>query len=128
MGSAKYFLPTLDRNQVVVSDNLWFARRPEDEQVCNLASVDRDRVENADWPCGSSAGRRQSSESENLSHERRQSDEFKRIVIVWAVGVKPSWDDVMATLLDHRRGNTLREGCGRPGSTMHKAMPLDVPD
>ena len=56
----------------------------------------------------------------NLSHVRRQSDEFKRIVNVQTVGVKPSWDAVPATLLEYRQyrcGNILREGFDRPCST-----------
>ena len=129
MGSALYFLPMLDRSQVVVSDNPRFARSTEDGQTYPLVvSFDRHRTEKAGWSYGSGAGRCQSGEREILSLERRQSDEFQRIVNVWTAGVKPSRDAVMATLLEYRRGDVLREGLDRPCSTTNKTPPLSTPN
>jgi len=129
MGSALYFLPMLYRSQVVVSDNLRFAPPTEDGQTYPLVvSFDRHRTEKAGWSYGSGAGRWQSSEREILSLERRQSDEFKRIVNVWTVGVKPSRDAVMATPLEYRRGDILREGFDQPCSTANKTAPVGAPD
>lgn len=57
-----------------------------------------------------------------------KATKFKRIVNVWAIRVKPSWDAVMATLLEYRRDNILRESFDRPCSTTHKTTPEGAPD
>ena len=47
MGKALYFLPTLDRNQVVVSYSRWFTLPFKDDQTYPLTSFGRHRVDKA---------------------------------------------------------------------------------